>query len=398
MKRILLALTTALLTAQGINAQITLSNSSYTTTFAGTVDTFLSSGTGVTYPSSAQATNATWDFTTAVLTTPVSYNYNVSPYLPGFPLAQFADSELFGVSTYAYIGNQERAFTTAGYVGYGNHVKRQAIHLTGGVFTATDSLIFNGQDMMFSSPWNYISFPATYNSHWSSSFTDSFTFALDVAALSYSNTPGSIRESLTETDTVIGWGKLRVKKVDGTASNYMHVLQVKKKTVTTDSFFINGAQPSATVLTAFGVTQGQKKTTYFINYYRPDECKAIASVTFTDSTYSTPASASTLAENYNTDLATGVHNVTTDNVINIYPNPVKSNLVNISVPGAQDGNWSYELVDITGAKVQSGNLDFTSNHTNTQLALEKDITPGIYYISIRNNGELVAARALDIVK
>ncbi len=398
MKKTLLALTTALLTALSVNAQITLNSSSYTTTFAGTVDTFLSSGSGTTYPSSAPATNATWDFSTAVLTTPVSYGYNVNPDVAAYSSATFADSELFGLSTYTYIGNQERAFTSTGYLGYGDHVNRQAIHLTGGVFVASDSLIFNAQDLKFSTPWTYISFPATYNSHWSSSFTDSFTFALDVAALTYHNTPGTIKESFTETDTVIGWGQLRVKEISGSPSLYMHVLQVRKKSVTIDSFFINGAIPTSTVLGAFGVTEGQRSASYYINYYRPNEAKPLATVNFTDSTYSTPSSASTLAENYLTDLTTSIGNVSADNIISIYPNPVTNKSVTLSVPGAQDGRWSYELSDINGAKVQTGSLSLSSSNSTTQLTLSETLIPGIYYISLKNNGELVAIRGLDIVK
>ena len=95
MKRTLLALTTALMTVQCSNAQITLNNSSYTTTFAGTVDTFLSSGTGVTYPALIPATNATWDMTTAVLATPVAHAYNVAAYTASYPSATFADKHSF---------------------------------------------------------------------------------------------------------------------------------------------------------------------------------------------------------------------------------------------------------------------------------------------------------------
>lgn len=105
MKKTLLTLTTALFTAQGINAQITLNSSSFTSTFAGTTDTLLTSGSGVTYPSLLASAGANWDMSTAVLATPVTYGYNVAALTSAFPSAQFADSVSLSFTTYSYIAN-----------------------------------------------------------------------------------------------------------------------------------------------------------------------------------------------------------------------------------------------------------------------------------------------------
>ena len=84
MKKTLLIFTSVLFTAQGINAQITLTSSSFTSTFAGTTDTLLSSSSGLTYPSLVPAASANWDMSAAVLATPVSYGHNVAAYTTDF--------------------------------------------------------------------------------------------------------------------------------------------------------------------------------------------------------------------------------------------------------------------------------------------------------------------------
>ncbi len=220
MKKILISLTTALLTAPAINAQITLNSSSFTSTFAGTTDTLLNSGAGVTYPALAPAASANWDMNSAVLATPVAYGYNVAPYTAAFSSAQFADSVSLTFTTYSYIANIEKGFTTTGYEQYGQHINRQAILLTTG---ATDSLIFNAQNMVYSTPYMLLGFPATYNAHWSSSFSDSLTFLLDVTLASFHNTPAALKSSVTETDTVVGWGEMKVKETSGSSSKYQLV-------------------------------------------------------------------------------------------------------------------------------------------------------------------------------
>lgn len=401
MKKILLALLCAPLSITGIYAQtpLTLTNAGYTSTFAGTTDTLLGTATTPVYPSFTPTVNATWDMTGAVSNTVVSYGYNVNALTTPFASAQFADSTVTNFSTYSYIDNEERAFTAAGYVAYGRHINRQAIHLTGGTFGPTDSLIFNLQNMVYySAPWTLISFPATYHTTWTSTFSDSFNFALDVAIASYSNTPGTIKESVTEIDSVVGWGQMRVKKLDGTAGGYMHVLQVRKRLVRIDSFFINGAPAAGPILTGLGLSQGARTTAYSEAFYRPDDARPLASVTFTDSTFSTPNGASTLAQKFNSDLTAGVNTIADGKTINIYPNPITNNTISIDMPDAQNGNWTYELINIAGERAASGSLPISNNQTYTQITLPDSITPGIYYLSLKNNVREIAVRPLDIVK
>jgi len=399
MKKLLLALSCTLLSAQSLYAQISLSSSSFTGTFAGTTDTLLNSSSSSTYPVLTPAASATWDMTTAVATSPVAYGYNVSPYTTAFASAQFADSELNSLSTYQYIANYERAFTSGGYMEYGEHINRQAIHLTGGSpIGPDDSIIFNAQNIVYSSPWTLLSFPATYNTHWSCSFNDSITFALDIAVLSYVNTPGTVKTWTTETDTVMGWGQMRVKETSGTAGGYMHVLQVRKRNVTIDSFYVNGGAATTVLLGALGLTQGQRTGTYYVDFYRPGEARPLATVTYTDSTFSTPKSATTLAENFNTDLTAGVTTLGNGRTINIYPNPATGHTIMIDMPGSQNGNWAYELFNIAGGQVASGALPISSNQSQAQIDLPGSLTPGIYYLRLKNNGEDIATRALEIVK
>jgi hypothetical protein len=398
MKKTLLTLTTALFTAQGINAQITLNSSSFTSTFAGTTDTLLTSGSGVSYPSLLASAGANWDMSTAVLATPVTYGYNVAALTSAFPSAQFADSVSLSFTTYSYIANIEKGFVTAGYQQFGEHINRQAFHpaITGG--STSDSIVFNAQNMVYSSPYTLVGFPATYNSHWSSSFSDSLTFSLTVSVAGYNHTPATLKAAVTETDTVVGWGEMKVKEVSGSPSKYMLVLQIRKRNVAIDSFFINGAVPAALVLTTLGITEGQRAGTYTEEFYRPNECRPLAAITFTDSTFTTPASARTLAENYGTDLSTGIKTITGNSSIIVYPNPVTTGAFTINVPDAQDGNWSYELFNNSGAEITNGNLAFAGGQTSAQVSVSEKMAAGNYYIVVKNNGNMIAVKTLTIIE
>jgi len=397
MKKMLLAVSAAILVSHGMYAQITLSSSSYSSSFAGTTDTFLSSGTGVTYPSLVPATSMSWNMTSAVLTTPVGYDYSVAPDASVFTSAQFADSVVNSFATYDYIATFQRGITSGGFYEYGEHVNRQAIHITatGG---PTDSMIFVAQDVIYSSPETIIKFPATYGSNWSSTYHLSFNFLLDVALLSYSNEPGSVKEYVSETDSVVGWGQMRVRTVSGGSSPYQLVLQVRRRIMQTDSFYVGGSLASSTLLSAFGVTQGQVTGQYEDAFYRPNEVYPLAAVGYRSDTFNTISGASTLAEGYGSDLSLGVNTIKNNNEASVYPNPVSNGTVNISVPNAQDGNWSYNIFNAAGNNVTNGSLNLSSNQTTTNISLGDALAPGVYYISISNNGAAIAVRPLEILK
>lgn len=396
MKRFLLALSCALLSAPCIFAQITLNQGSYTSTFAGTNDTVLQSITSSTYPNLTAATNATWDVTSSVSTIAIASLPHVNPYTTAFASAQYADSGAFAFGPFNYIATVQNAITASAFLEYGQHIYRKAYTLVGvaPLASSTDSFVIDAQNDIYSTPRTAIAFPATYHNTWTSNYRYDFNYHLTYALQSYNNAPGYVRIFVTEVDSVVGWGQMKVKQLNGNASGYMNVLQIRSDVAVEDSFYLNGGPAPANLLAAFNVSQGQISNSYSQYYMRPNEVTPLAALSFSDSTYSTPSSAQTHAQRLPPGPA-GIQNIAKENIITIYPNPVNNNSICIDMPYTQNGDWKYELINMDGKVVIKGGIALLSN--KAQINFPNSISPGIYYLILNNNQEQLV-RPLNIVK
>ena len=397
MKRLLLSTACLSVFAASLSAQITLNQSSYTSTFVGTQDTLLNSITSSTYPTLTAATNATWDMSGAVsnISSAISILAHVQP-ASAFSGAQYADSSTFAFGPAGYTANVQYNIASAGLQELGEHVFRNATHLTGAGTSATDSVIVDAQDITYSSAHTVIKFPATMNTNWSSTYHYDFDFHLDFAGAGLSNQLGIVRNYITETDTVIGWGKMKVLMVDGSTSALMDVLQVKTTYNVTDSFFLPG-QPSfilSALLGQFGLTQGQTTISYTQSYYQANEVSALAFVDYTDSTYTTPASATTYAARGTTPASVVL--VNNDNSVNVYPNPVTNRQVSLDINQAKNGMCTYEVIDISGKLLTSDVFMVTGNQIHQQIQLPSNVSAGMYYIRVKMNNNTIAVKPISI--
>jgi len=387
MKRKLLTLAGALFVTATASAQITLSSTDYTTIMG--IDTLTSTTATSTYPSNLSTgtmTSATWDLTTLA---EAGNDYAIR--VVGSGGATFADSVFFYFSTFIYQGNIENNLSATALTQTGVDIQRTGYSISSVTFSATDSLIINSQNIVYSNPRTKILFPATYGSTWSSTYNYDFDFTISVALLTppYDHAPGVVRAYVTETDSVIGWGKMKVTNYGGTASGLMDVLKVRVTESIEDSFFISGEVPSPTLLAGFGVTEGQVISSYHDYYYRVGEFTPLADVTFTDSTFSTPSSVTT--DQSRLANTTGVAILTNDDV-NVYPNPAVNHAVTVDVP-AGAGAWSYELININGQKIATGTLD-----THTQVSFPGALATGTYYMTINKDGKQAGVKAISILK
>ena len=375
-----------LLLASITQAQITLNSSGYPTSVLGTDSLMtLIPTTSFPFPSLVAATNGSWDLST-MPDSGLSYAYRVNPDTSA---AQFADSNTYSFSTYSYQGNLQAAITSTGLIEYGADIPTTTFTLTSGSITVPT------QHAVFSSPYTVIKFPATMSSTWSSNYESDFNFLVSYTVGGfpvYTNAPGVVKSFITETDSVKGWGKMRVPGFTGGASSWFNVLQVQTTTTVMDSFLINGSVPPSAVLTALGVTEGQTTNTYQQSYYRTGEVTPFAKIQYPDATFSAPSRGTTNSQRL---INTGIANVVNNSGVNIYPNPVTGNEVTIDLPAA-GGAWSYELIDMSGRNVTSGSLQTNGNHA--QLSIPSVVTPGIYYIRINNNGNQICVRSIDIAK
>jgi len=381
MKRQIL-LFAGLLLATASQAQITLTQSSFPTASAIIgIDSLQRTTYNSTFPSLTAATSATWDMSTITDTSEVFYNYFVSPDTAE---AQFADSSYNSFSSANYQSNVQIGLNSTALEQYGVDVDSETIVTTSAtIFIPIQHTVYTAPDVM-------ISFPATMGTTWGSNYISVFNY--DVTAPVSS--PGAVKSMITETDTVTGWGDMRVPTLTGSPSAWFHVLQVKVTTMTIDSFSLGGSYTNpllGTLLTDLSVTQGDTTYSYQQRYYRTGDVTPFATVSYPNNSFSTPTSATTSAERL---VDNAVKNVVNTSGVNIYPNPVTANVVSIDVP-ALNGAWTYELTDISGRSIASGTL--AVNGTHAQLTLPA-AAPGIYNIRLSNNGKQICVRSLDIAK
>ncbi len=384
MNRIVLFLICALLTSR-LKAQLTLDSMSYPGSVIGT-DSLKKTTYNSSFPVLNATPNGSWDMSIVTDTTPVYFDYRVPT-----TIYQFADSNTYNFGMYKYYGNIQSNVTGSGILEYCNIIKKAQYSLTPLTSGAYDSIIINAQNSLYSPQRILIAFPATYNTSWTSIYQYDLNFQFTFLANGDTLAPGFVRTYTNEKDTVVGWGKMRVKDATGSPSDYLNVLQVQTMTVHTDSFFLNGVPFPGSLLTILGLTQGKKDTVYEQLYYRPQEVTPLAQVTFRDAAYTQPYKATTHIQRLS---AAGVENIIDEGNIKIYPNPDIGRELIIDVPG-EGGKWSYEVFNISGQVLLGGELP-TNGKSSRLVMLPASLSAGNYYIRIMHDKRQVAIKALTL--
>jgi hypothetical protein len=217
-----------------------------------------------------------------------------------------------------------------------------------------------------------------------------FSFQVSLSLIGLDHAPGVVRSYITEKDSVVGWGKMRVKDASGVPSPYLNVLQVQTTIIKIDSFYINGVPAPLALLSIFNLTQGKTDSTFLHNYYRAQEITPLAEVRFSNGTFTQPRKATTHVQRL---FELGVAGVFVNGKVSIFPNPLTGNEIRIDHMPI-DGKWEYLLTDITGKQVRDGTLNVTSGSATISL-LSKPVS-GIYYISLIKDGVLYSSKAIEL--
>jgi hypothetical protein len=134
---------------------------------------------------------------------------------------------------------------------------------------------------------------------------------------------------------------------------------------------------------AFGLTQGQIDSRVNIFYYRAGEVDPLYSERYTDGTFSTLMGRNTHTNRLPTNT-TGVGDISTENLIAMYPNPVINGILQIVLgDNAQTHQWSYELVNVSGQRVASNILQPNSGKATIRLETKG---VGMHYLTIYKDG------------
>ncbi len=397
MKKLIFTITSSLLIFSQAQAQITLT--SVISAIAGTNDSVKivapASILSLTLP---RATNNSWDMTSLDYSSGAGvYNHVVIPGGTPFGSAQYADSVTYEISSGSGIGYASDEATQASAAGLnilGEYLYHQHISLSGVPGGGPDdSLGFPAQDILYSSPRTELKFPMTYGTNWTTTSRYTTNFTVTFAFLSLSGVPAQRVTSYTMQDSVIGWGKMKVKNAAGDTTTYMDVLQVKTIHTAQDSFYLAGSPASPTLLAGFGLVQGMITNLFEENFYRPNEVTPLLKVEYSDSTYTTPVSGEVHMQRL--AMPTAVENLSLANDIKVYPNPVTDHNISIDLPKSQNISWNYELINVAGQVVATSSLQPNNGHVSIQLS--SAITPGLYYLRLNNENKQTCIKALNFI-
>ena len=349
-----------------------------------------------TLPSLTSANNATWDLTNLVynnaLTKPITRLSALSPY-------KFGDSVQRTFGAMSFLEQEWNLLTTTGIITYASVMDTQTLFIPRTSLAPDTFAITSQKNALTSGGYTKIPFPLTTGTAWKNNVTySSYISITDTTNIdTFHNANATVFCHIISSDSVCGWGKMRIKRPTGDTTQYFNVLQVRSTKIEKDSFYIKGAGFPAHLLTLLGITQGNVIKSYRTSFYRAGRLTPLARFTFSDSTYST-----VIASEIDTNISvhgTGVNEIPTAyNDIKIYPNPVVNHTFTVEIPESANGSWSYDIIGINGQVVSSGQLAIDANNNRQQINLPYSIMPGVYYMRIISDGALVSVKALDINK
>jgi hypothetical protein len=362
MQKLTLCILLILLT-RSVSAQIILVETDLPVVLTG-VDTIKMTKASSPFPMLLFTTGATWDMTGMVDSNSLMYLYRTT-----FSTFQFVDSESESVFSYSYKSQPYSSVESWGIVESGMNILDTSYELSSLTFGFEDSFFIPAQTIDYSSPDITIPFPATYGTWWNANYYYDIAYKLSLAFPPNDHTPGFVLWFVTKRNTVDGWGWVKINDINGSPSPDIPVLQVKCRTIVSDSFYLNGEPLPGTLLTLFSVQQGKADTIYEQHYLRRGYVTPVVNVRFRDESYTQPLWAKKHIHRLLPDEISNVN----DASVSIYPNPVTGNklFIHTQQPGA-----SYSIQNVLGATVASGVIK------EPVLTVPDDLVNGLYFLEI----------------
>ncbi|MFZ4413140.1 MAG: T9SS type A sorting domain-containing protein [Bacteroidales bacterium] len=373
MKNRLFILSMAFVFSLNMKAQISLTQSNTNFTI-GVLTAKGADTTGFIVP--APGVNKQWNFSNLLQNSSSTF-YHVNPSNINFPTATYADTSNSAVFVpgwyYYYDSYSQTSANGANTLGFVLKNQRYGVAITG---NPNDSCIFLSQYFIYSSPSYTMPFPTTMSTSWHTTLRSLVKFDLTINAYSIINAPCQKVTNTIRTDTVVGRGKMRVQTTSGPSFAY-DVLMVKRTQVQTDSFYMNGLAASPTLLTAFGVSQGQSTTDMRYIFWRENARYPLLMINFGSNNFTKAGSVfydataqfdpSGIAENYqNLDIP-------------ISPNPNHGDFT-IAVDQMSKEIMKLNIYNVFGQIVHTQSLN--PSVFNTEKIHIGNLNAGNYFISI----------------
>jgi len=385
----LLSVSLCALFSMQLQAQITINASDLPSNKTGN-DTVYSIFLDGTVPAVGAATNKLWNFSN----TTYDSKYYVSRYnaASGFTNATNSNTVYYdsvgGSSAFHYETDLMFSISSSGVKTFGERLKRQAFKIQGAP-GPNDSIVILAQDVAYDQPTVTMALPLKSNTSWSSISKASYNMSVTYNSIP---APAQRHSTITTTSQAIGWGQAKLKFYTGLPSGAIDVIEVESVITSTDSFYINGAPAPAPLLSATGLTQGKKSYVYTRDFYRKGELTPLISVSYKDAAYSQIKDINIHRDRL-PPFDASVANVTLNNQVKLYPNPVSGGSVNIEF-STNGTKWSYELIGINGQVLAADALNV--NGSKASVNIPANTTAGTYFLKLTNEKGEMAVKQLTI--
>lgn len=323
--------------------------------------------------------NGVWDLSAIEGGNLYTNNYveEVDPFYTNAGVDVYIDNFKSLNANVGYVIYDELDFNNTGVEDKGVYIDPQAYGL--GTYTGNplDSLQFPFQGAIFPQGRKVMQFPATANTAWNSQSRRVVNFTLKVAALGLNNTPCQHIYTIFRSDSIAGWGKMRVY-ANGSPTIEYDVLINEITQYAIDSFFVNGAPAPTQLLTAFSMTQGQQ-TGFFHRYvaYREGYSRPLAIFNYTTN-LTTPAIV--VFDTEDLTPTTSVKSPGADFSTLLFPNPASSGTLTLQLAGNIPAISAYVVLDMKGQIVQNGTARLENGALN--LSLNNQLPNGSYLLQV----------------
>jgi len=371
------------------NAQLVLTNSNVATSANATEKEQLVSTSNLAVP--ARGTNMQWDYSsmTDISGSINAKTYNAPPTSGTFSTAtrtyiQTTNMAGAAIKSTIYVTNDVNGY---GFVGYSVD-NRQTFSLYAATGGKNDSLIIPLQDSAYSARQYILKYPVSYggsyNMNWSFSGNLSDHFFLDIPSVSsaYVNLYGTRTIARIVTDSVIGWGTLKVPTESNSVrvtSQAYSVLLVKEDVTDVTKFSVNGLSSTVLgdLLTTLGLSQGAQTTSSTYIFYRAGYANSLMF-------YEVDPSAGYDPDNTST---TGIDD---ENIIinfQQYPNPVTQSNLNFAFDKPDNNPWIMTITNEMGQVVQTMAINQPTGPVQLTVNLPANLNNGIYFYNMADGNE-----------
>lgn len=348
-------------------------------------------------PNASLGNNQTWNYASYFGNAPAQNIYypETVPLFINLGIDVYINASKAITPNLSYDISNELDFNANKVEDKGVYVYAQGYGLDSFTGNTADSLVFPVQGYVFAQPRTILSFPFTANSAWHSTTRAAVDFNLTVTAYNLNKTPGKHVYHTIQNDSIVGWGKLTVHTANGSSIPY-DVLMDRVERYAIDSFYLAGSPAPAALMSAFGITQGQKTDVrYMYNFYRAGSFNYLMRLYFgSDNTYSAIQTAWIHTDNLTT---TDVETAPAYSTL-LYPNPTNGSQLNIQVLGKNIALTQYAVIDMMGRVVQTGKPQITGSES-VSILLADNLVNGNYVIKVQDSdNQTVVIEKFDLLR